>query len=434
MKLAAISCFLACAPAVAQISSNLPSPAAIQVEFTRDVKPILQANCYSCHGRSQQLAGLRLDLRQTALRGGDSGEVIVPGRSAGSKLILRLVGSEAGLQMPPTGPISAEEIGVLRAWIDQGAPWTELSDLEVAPVQMAPPDLRGKPLFEALRRADRRTVRALIARDPSLLSVRDSADATPLMSAVLYGDVATVKALLERGADPNVRNAAGTSALMWAAGNEDMVRLLLARGADVNAKSQEGRTALLVAAGTRGSSAAVQLLLDRGAAPAARDVAGVTAIMRAAEAGDAATIEQLAKRGVDVNARASNGATALGAAATARCGACVDSLLSLGADPKIATKRGVTPLALAAMFGAGGIVKALLARGADPNACDDEGYTPLLRAVYSDFGTIDTVRALLDHGADATARSKRGETALALAGRHGETAVVKALVEAGAKE
>src|SRR5947209_9807821 len=111
-------------PATAQ-SSKLPPPANIQIDFNRDVKPILQANCYSCHGRSQQLSGLRLDIKVPALRGGDSGVVIVPGNSGQSKLIRRLAGPELGLQMPPTGPLSAEEIGVLRAWIDQGARWAD---------------------------------------------------------------------------------------------------------------------------------------------------------------------------------------------------------------------------------------------------------------------------------------------------------------------
>ena len=68
-----------------------------------------------------QQSGLRLDLRQNALRGGDYGPVILPGKGADSKLIKRLVDGDGGMQMPPTGPLSAEDIGVLRAWIDQGA-------------------------------------------------------------------------------------------------------------------------------------------------------------------------------------------------------------------------------------------------------------------------------------------------------------------------
>jgi hypothetical protein len=90
------------------------------IDYERDVRPIL-SQCFDCHGPRKAQSGLRLDLRQNALRGGDYGVVIVPGRSADSKLIKRLTGSTVGIQMPPTGPLPEHEIDVLRAWIDQGA-------------------------------------------------------------------------------------------------------------------------------------------------------------------------------------------------------------------------------------------------------------------------------------------------------------------------
>src|SRR6187431_2460010 len=109
-----VGALLAAIPASAQTQ-----PAA--VDYERDVRPILANRCFGCHGSRQQQSGLRLDLRQNALRGGDYGVVIVPGKSAESKLIQRLIGSDAGLQMPPTGELPAEEIAVLRNWIDSGA-------------------------------------------------------------------------------------------------------------------------------------------------------------------------------------------------------------------------------------------------------------------------------------------------------------------------
>src|SRR5215831_2546829 len=102
-------------------ASKLPAPASMQVDFKQHVQPILAAKCHSCYGSKVQQSGLRLDKRQNALRGGDYGPVILPGKSAESKLILRLVDGDGGMQMPPTGPLSPEDIGVLRAWIDQGA-------------------------------------------------------------------------------------------------------------------------------------------------------------------------------------------------------------------------------------------------------------------------------------------------------------------------
>src|SRR5918992_2872797 len=103
--------------------TQLPADATVKVDYEKDVKPLLAENCYSCHGSEVQQAGLRLDLRQNALRGSEYGPVIIPGKSAESKLIKRLVDGDGGMQMPPTGPLSPDEIDILRAWIDQGPEW-----------------------------------------------------------------------------------------------------------------------------------------------------------------------------------------------------------------------------------------------------------------------------------------------------------------------
>ena len=67
--------------------SQLPPPASGPVDYEKDVKPLLAQNCYSCHGPEVQQSGLRLDRRQNALRGGDYGPVIVPGKSADTSFI-----------------------------------------------------------------------------------------------------------------------------------------------------------------------------------------------------------------------------------------------------------------------------------------------------------------------------------------------------------
>ena len=95
--------------------TKLPPSANRKIDFEKDVQPVLSQKCHSCHGEDVQQSGLRLDKRQNALRGGDYGPVIIPGKSAESKLIRRLVNGDGGLQMPPTGPLSDEEIGILRA-------------------------------------------------------------------------------------------------------------------------------------------------------------------------------------------------------------------------------------------------------------------------------------------------------------------------------
>ena len=105
---------------------KLPPPLQVVVDFSRDVAPIFQQRCYTCHGPSQQMNGLRLDQKDTTLKGGYSGAVILPGNSAESKLLLRVASSKDGFAMPLVGPrLTEKEIATLRAWIDQGAPWPE---------------------------------------------------------------------------------------------------------------------------------------------------------------------------------------------------------------------------------------------------------------------------------------------------------------------
>src|SRR5215212_1247721 len=67
--------------------SKLPPPASVQVDFDRDIKPIFEASCFRCHGPGRPKSGFRLDLRDAALKGGENGIDIIPGKSAESSLI-----------------------------------------------------------------------------------------------------------------------------------------------------------------------------------------------------------------------------------------------------------------------------------------------------------------------------------------------------------
>ncbi|HEY7118683.1 MAG TPA: DUF1549 domain-containing protein, partial [Tepidisphaeraceae bacterium] len=106
--------------------SRLPPAAARQVDYERDVRPIFAKACYDCHGVKKQKSDYRLDVKDVALKGGSIGGAIVPGDSAKSALIQYVAGANDEIQMPPKGDgLSAEQIGTLRAWIDQGAKWPE---------------------------------------------------------------------------------------------------------------------------------------------------------------------------------------------------------------------------------------------------------------------------------------------------------------------
>jgi hypothetical protein len=91
-------------------------------QFAAQVRPILAARCYSCHGPNIQQNGLRLDSLQTILKGSDSGKIVVPGHSQNSRLISRLLAQERPM-MPYGGPqLPPNEIATIRNWIDAGAP------------------------------------------------------------------------------------------------------------------------------------------------------------------------------------------------------------------------------------------------------------------------------------------------------------------------
>ncbi len=104
--------------------AELPPAVTEAVDFTRDIEPILSASCAKCHGRGKAKGGFRIDNRRAFLAPADSGPAIVPGNSRDSYLIHLVSGLDAEFVMPEKGTrLTAREVGLLRAWIDQGAAW-----------------------------------------------------------------------------------------------------------------------------------------------------------------------------------------------------------------------------------------------------------------------------------------------------------------------
>jgi hypothetical protein len=98
--------------------------AAEAVDYFRQVKPLLTARCYACHGALQQKAGLRADTARSLRAGGAHGPAVVPGDSSASLLIRHVTASQGTRRMPPPGlgeELSPREVLLLRTWIDQGA-------------------------------------------------------------------------------------------------------------------------------------------------------------------------------------------------------------------------------------------------------------------------------------------------------------------------
>jgi len=108
------------------LAEDLPPAATGTIDYETQIKPIFESKCLDCHGEDTQEGKFRLDRKSSLVRGGDSGEpAILPGNSAESHLIRLVSGMESGLVMPPEGNdrLTGAEIGLLRAWIDQGAVW-----------------------------------------------------------------------------------------------------------------------------------------------------------------------------------------------------------------------------------------------------------------------------------------------------------------------
>src|SRR5215510_11008503 len=96
-----------------------------QVDFKRQIEPIFARNCYQCHGAKKAMGRLRLDDKESALKGGLSGAVIIPGDSKQSLLMKRILGEGDVARMPMGGdPLMPTQIALIRRWIDQGANWS----------------------------------------------------------------------------------------------------------------------------------------------------------------------------------------------------------------------------------------------------------------------------------------------------------------------
>jgi hypothetical protein len=120
--------------------AQLPPPASHAIDFAKEVKPIFEASCIKCHGRGRTKGEFRIDTRETLLKGGESGAAVVPGKSAESRLIALVQGVDPDEVMPKKGSrLTPAQVGVLRAWIDQGAQWKEgLTFARLQPLNLKP--------------------------------------------------------------------------------------------------------------------------------------------------------------------------------------------------------------------------------------------------------------------------------------------------------
>lgn len=125
------------------LSKLPPSSTKTDLTYEKDIQPIFKESCYGCHGPERQKGGLRLDTLEGALKGSHDGKVIVPTKGEKSSLLIAVArlnerdamppiprgprpGGPGGTnspngQRPAPKPLTAEQVGLIRAWIDQGA-------------------------------------------------------------------------------------------------------------------------------------------------------------------------------------------------------------------------------------------------------------------------------------------------------------------------
>ena len=264
-----------------------------------------------------------------------------------------------------------------------------------------------------------------------------AADDPRLADAAQRRDLDAVRALLAEGAEVDVPQADGATALAWAAHRDDgaMADLLLRAAADPNAANDLGVTPLMLAA-ENGSAPMVERLLQAGADPNLARPAGGTALMMAARAGSVAVVRRLIAAGADVDAAAAGGQTALMWAAAGAHPRVVTVLAEVGADvgarTAVLTRPGRTIVREARVLSRFEAVNpASLPRDGDRDPPRPEGgFTPLLYAVLA--GDAEAVGILLAAGADADDAGPDGVTALMLALTKRHPAIALKLLEAEA--
>ncbi|KAK2805838.1 hypothetical protein FQN51_008612 [Onygenales sp. PD_10] len=260
----------------------------------------------------------------------------------------------------------------------------------------------------------------LLLRYEPEVDAADCEGRTPLMKAARSGFEEGVKALLDKGADPNHKDHKRETPLSQAAratdGSGEVVEMLLREGSDPNFKNSDGDTPLILAA-ERGHQHVVKLLLEQGVEPESIGCYRQTALAKAAAASSTEVVKMLLDNGCDPNFRDKYGETPLSHAISTYSGneTLIKLLLDAGADLNVNNIEG-TPILLQAVradevFGEDKtqLIKILLENGADQESKDRDGRTALLMpAAY--LHDLQTLEVLLQSGADVNSKDKDGRT------------------------
>jgi ankyrin repeat protein len=235
----------------------------------------------------------------------------------------------------------------------------------------------------------------------------------PLFVAARQGDISQLETLLMGGSDPNMRDSDGGTPLMAACegerntaivrsgslrmtptsgpGNPDAVRMLMSHGADPNLVDEWGSSALWFAS-RYDRERSVAILLDNGGDPNLTKNGRVSPLSSAAEQGHLGVVKRLLKAGSNIDSRDKGGQTPLIAASYNGHVEIVIALLDAGADVNASDTGGHTPLSNAAFQGQSEVVRLLIKRGARIDDKDDEGKDAL--AIAKEGGHTQVIEIL----------------------------------------
>ncbi len=266
----------------------------------------------------------------------------------------------------------------------------------------------------------------------SVVPMRAAGSLPEIVAAAKAGDVAAVRALIERKSDVNATEADGTSALHWAvrAGDSATSELLIRAGAHINAANRYGVTALSLAA-RHGRAELIDLLIKSSANVKTAESTlpeGQTLVMLAARTGRVDAVKRLIAAGSDVNARETRtGTTALVWAASSNRADAIRALVESGADLNVLSKVTNYPhtqngvLLSGLEEGVSYVGQTVLPRG---------GWSALMYAARE--GATDAVRALAEGGANLDLTDPEGTSALIIAIINGHWEAASALIDKGA--
>ena len=217
---------------------------------------------------------------------------------------------------------------------------------------------------------------------------------TRVADAAEHSDRHAVQELIAQKADVNAPQGDGTTALHWAAFNDDleMAKMLLAAGASTKATTRVGAITPIFMAAKNGNAAMVELLLKSGADANSTDEHGTTVLMSASASGNADAVRALIDRGANVNAReGAHGQTALMFAAALNRSAAIKVLIDAHADPGVTTKTVKLPKP-PSRFMDGKLVPEESAKGAKPGpAADPNADKAALDALAAGMGLKSAV-------------------------------------------